>query len=60
MSDSDANATLARLKELLLLLEDLLKRIADTDDPNIRRARAKVHAKLIAVQSAMNGGDIPA
>jgi hypothetical protein len=31
-------------------LEDLLKRIADTDDVQIRRLRACVRAQMIAVQ----------
>ncbi len=38
------------LKQLFVHLEDLLKRIADTDDIHIRRLRASVRAQMIAVQ----------
>jgi hypothetical protein len=40
-----------KFNELFAVLEDLLKRIADTDDPEIRRKRAQVRAEMIAVQS---------
>jgi hypothetical protein len=40
-----------KFNELFSVLEDLLKRIADTDDPDIRRKRAQVRAEMIAVQS---------
>ena len=39
-----------KFNELFAVLEDLLKRIADTDDPEIRRKRAQVRAEMIAVQ----------
>ena len=39
------------LKELFFVLEELLKRIADTDDPEIRRRRAQVREEMIAVQT---------
>jgi hypothetical protein len=38
------------LEELFAALEELLKRIADTDDPVIRRKRALVRADMIAIQ----------
>jgi hypothetical protein len=40
-----------KFNELFAVLEDLLKRIADTDDPEIRRKRAQVRAEMLAVQS---------
>jgi hypothetical protein len=39
-----------KFNELFAALEDLLKRIADTDDPGIRAKRAQVRAEMIAVQ----------
>jgi ElaB/YqjD/DUF883 family membrane-anchored ribosome-binding protein len=59
MTDRDLPPTLQRLKELFFVLEELLKRIADTEDPNIRRLRAKVRAELVAIQSDMSGVDAP-
>jgi len=41
------------LNELFVVLEDLLKRIADTDDTHIRNLRARVRAEMIAVQREM-------
>ena len=64
MSEFDRSATVAatqagvaqaRFNELALVLEDLLKRIADTEDPHIRRLRAKVRAELLAIQSEVFG-----
>jgi hypothetical protein len=39
-----------KFNQLFAVLEDLLKRIADTDDPGIRAKRAQVRAEMIAVQ----------
>jgi hypothetical protein len=39
-----------KFNELFDVLEELLKRIADTDDPDIRAKRAQVRAEMIAVQ----------
>jgi hypothetical protein len=39
-----------KINELFAVLEDLLKRIADTDDPDIRAKRAQVRAEMIAAQ----------
>ena len=44
-----------KFNELFTALEDLLKRIADTDDPEIRRRRAQVRAEMIAVQNNLAG-----
>ena len=47
------------LNELFAALEELLKRIADTDDPEIRRKRAQVREEMIAVQSNLAGVAVP-
>jgi hypothetical protein len=49
-----------KFNELFAVLEDLLKRIADTDDPEIRRKRAQVRAEMIAVQNNPQTLDSPA
>jgi hypothetical protein len=46
-----ASAKNNKFNELFSALEELLKRIADTDDPDIRRRRAQVRAEMIAVQN---------
>jgi hypothetical protein len=38
---------------LFTALEDLLRRIADTDDPDLRRKRAQVRRALLDLQSHM-------
>jgi hypothetical protein len=50
-SVDSASAKHDKFNELFSVLEDLLKRIADTDDPDIRRKRAQVRAEMIAVQN---------
>jgi hypothetical protein len=39
--------------ELLVLVEDLLKRIADTDDADLRHRRAQVRAEMVALQDTL-------
>ena len=39
------------LEELFVGVDDLIRRVADTEDPEIRRVRAKVHAALVAAKS---------
>jgi hypothetical protein len=39
-----------KFNQLFAVLEDLLKRLADTDDPHIRAKRAQVRAEMIAVR----------
>lgn len=39
-----------RFQHLFAVLEDLIKRVADTEDPEIRRKRAHVRAKLVALE----------
>jgi ElaB/YqjD/DUF883 family membrane-anchored ribosome-binding protein len=42
----------ARFEELFDGVDDLIKRVADTENPEIRRIRAKVHASMIVAKSA--------
>jgi hypothetical protein len=42
-----------RFSELFFVLEDLLKRIADTEDLDIRRKRAQVRAQLVELQQVI-------
>jgi hypothetical protein len=51
------DSAFAKFNELFLLLEELLRRIADTEDPHIRRLRAKVRAELVAIKPDVNGLD---
>ncbi|HEX3848337.1 MAG TPA: hypothetical protein VHV81_13225 [Steroidobacteraceae bacterium] len=41
---------LARFNDLFVVLEDLIKRVADTDDPDIRHKRAEVREKLVRLE----------
>ena len=50
---SSDSAPEARFAELFYAVEDLLRRIADTDDPSIRHKRAKLREELIALQSEL-------
>lgn len=38
--------------ELFDGVDDLIKRVADTENPEIRKIRAKVHASMVAAKSA--------
>jgi ElaB/YqjD/DUF883 family membrane-anchored ribosome-binding protein len=38
--------------ELFDGVDDLIKRVADTENPEIRKVRAKVHAALVVAKSA--------
>jgi ElaB/YqjD/DUF883 family membrane-anchored ribosome-binding protein len=42
----------ARFEELFDGVDDLIKRVADTENPEIRRIRAKVHASMMVAKSA--------
>ena len=42
----------ARFEELFDGVDDLIKRVADTENPEIRKIRAKVHASMMAAKSA--------
>jgi ElaB/YqjD/DUF883 family membrane-anchored ribosome-binding protein len=42
----------AAVEELFDGVDDLIKRVADTENPEIRKIRAKVHATLIVARTA--------
>jgi hypothetical protein len=44
-------AALDRFRDLFVVLEDLIKRVADSEDPSIRHKRADVRAQLIQLES---------
>jgi hypothetical protein len=41
-----------RFAELFDRVDDLIKRVADTENPEIRKIRAKVHASMVVAKSA--------
>src|SRR5271156_4864360 len=50
----NANAAgTTELEQLFNDVDDLIKRVADTENPDIRRTRAKVHAKLVIAKNAL-------
>jgi ElaB/YqjD/DUF883 family membrane-anchored ribosome-binding protein len=42
----------AAVQELFDGVDDLIKRVADTENPEIRKIRAKVHATLVVARTA--------
>jgi len=40
-------------EELFDGVDDLIRRVADVENPEIRKVRAKVHARLVAAKSAL-------
>ena len=46
----------AHVDDLFEGVDDLIKRVADVDSPEILRVRAKVHAALVAAKSAFSDG----
>jgi ElaB/YqjD/DUF883 family membrane-anchored ribosome-binding protein len=52
--NSSSDVTLGALNDLTDSVEDLLKRIADVDGPDIKKIRAKVQMALAAATSAWN------
>jgi ElaB/YqjD/DUF883 family membrane-anchored ribosome-binding protein len=46
------NAVGTHLDELFDGVDDLIKRVADTENPEIRKIRAKVHASMTVAKSA--------
>jgi hypothetical protein len=46
--------------ELMFVVEDLLKRIANTEDADLRRRRALVRAQIIALQDTLGVSSIDA
>jgi hypothetical protein len=51
--DTAATIALDRFRDLFLVLEDLIKRVADTDDPTIRHMRARLREALIELKEDM-------
>jgi hypothetical protein len=47
------NVALDRFQDLFIVLADLIKRVADSNDPNIRLIRAKVRAEMLELESDM-------
>jgi ElaB/YqjD/DUF883 family membrane-anchored ribosome-binding protein len=47
------NAVPAPFDELFDGVDDLIKRVADVESPEIRKVRAKVHAALVVAKSAL-------
>jgi ElaB/YqjD/DUF883 family membrane-anchored ribosome-binding protein len=45
-----------QFEELFDGVDDLIKRVADTENPEIRKIRAKVHASMMAAKIACEGG----
>lgn len=52
IADPGAGARHAHVGELFDGVDDLIKRVADVDNPEIRRVRAKVHAALVVAKNA--------
>ena len=46
----------APFDELFDGVDDLIKRVADSENPEIRKIRAKVHASMLVVKSAWGEG----
>jgi len=44
------------LEQLFDVVDDLIRRVADTENPEIRKVRAKVHAALVAAKNAVATG----
>src|SRR5258705_8305117 len=40
-------------------VDDLIRRVADVENPEIRKVRAKVHAALVAAKSALEAKEAP-
>ena len=44
------------LEELFDVVDDLIRRVADSENPEIRKVRAKVHAALVTAKNAVATG----
>ncbi len=54
------DAPAAQVVELFAGVDDLIRRVADSENPEIRKVRAKVYAALVAARSSFDGGANPA
>jgi ElaB/YqjD/DUF883 family membrane-anchored ribosome-binding protein len=48
----------AQFEELFDGVDDLIRRVADTENPEIRKIRARVHFALVAAKGAVEDGAI--
>jgi ElaB/YqjD/DUF883 family membrane-anchored ribosome-binding protein len=53
------NAVPTPFDELFDGVDDLIKRVADVESPEIRKIRAKVHAALVVAKSALKDSATP-
>lgn len=53
------DAPAAHVVELFAGVDDLIRRVADTENPEIRQIRAKVYAALAAARGSFDGGAAP-
>lgn len=51
-----ANESVGQFDELFEGVDDLIKRVADTENPEIRKIRAKVHASMVVAKHAFEDG----
>ena len=55
---SDQDALRAQFHELFDGVEDLIKRVAEVDSPELQKIRAKARAALLVARSAMQDGAV--
>jgi ElaB/YqjD/DUF883 family membrane-anchored ribosome-binding protein len=53
------DAPAAQVVELFAGVDDLIRRVADSENPEIRQIRAKVYTALAAARSSFDGGAAP-
>jgi ElaB/YqjD/DUF883 family membrane-anchored ribosome-binding protein len=54
-----ATAAGSELEELFDGVDDLIRRVADTENPEIRKLRARVHFAMVAAKGATENGASP-
>jgi hypothetical protein len=50
------SAVVSPFQQLFDGVDDLIRRVAQTENPEVRRIRARVHARMVAAQSAIESG----
>jgi ElaB/YqjD/DUF883 family membrane-anchored ribosome-binding protein len=53
-----AKETSTQLEELFDGVDDLMRRVANVENPEIRKLRARVHFAMVAAKGAVEGGAI--
>jgi ElaB/YqjD/DUF883 family membrane-anchored ribosome-binding protein len=53
------DAPAAQVVELFAGVDDLIRRVADSENPEIRQIRAKVYTALVAARSSFDRGAAP-